>query len=48
MDIRDQYLDIQLWDSHLIYSVVISGYLVVITRKFISVYSDISDITAEW
>ena len=27
MDIQDQYLDIQLWDSRLIYSVVISRYL---------------------
>ena len=27
MDIKNKYLDIQLWDSHIIFSVVISGYL---------------------
>ena len=26
MDIQDQYLDIQICDKHLIYSIVISGY----------------------
>ena len=34
MDVQDQYLDIQLRDKHLIYSIEISKYLAVISEMF--------------
>ena len=47
MDIKNDYLDIQLWESHIIYSVVISGYLAVISKIFKCAKMDILDVTAE-
>ena len=55
MNIQDQYLDIQLCDKHLTYSVLISKYLALISELFILTYSNIlvgkaecSDITTEY
>ena len=38
MDIQDQYLDIQLRDKHLVYSIEISKYSAVILEIFILTY----------
>ena len=55
MDIQDQYLDIQLCDKHLIYSIELSKYLAVISEIFILTYFNIwdsqavySDITVQY
>ena len=47
MDIQDQYLDIQLCDNHLTYSVLISKYSAVISKIFILTYFNISDSKAK-
>ena len=41
MDIQDQYLDIQLCDKHLIYSILISKYPAAILGIFILTYFNI-------
>ena len=41
-------MDIQLWSSHLIYSIVISRYSSIISEILISAYFYILDITAEY
>ena len=41
MDIQDQYLDIQLCDKHIIYSIEISKHSVVISEIFILIYFNI-------
>ena len=41
MDVPDQYLDIQLCDKHLTYSVLISKYSVLISKIFILTYFNI-------
>ena len=38
MDIQDQYLDIQLYEEHLTYSVLISKYSAVLSKIFILTY----------
>ena len=55
MDIHDQYLDIQLCDNDLIYSIEISKYSAVISEIFILIYLNIlyseaeySDITVQY
>ena len=40
MDIQDQYLDIQLCDKHLMYSVLISKYLAVMSKIFKLTYTE--------
>ena len=47
MDIQDQYLDIQLCNNHLIYSIEISKYSAVISEIFILTYFNILDSEAE-
>ena len=47
MDIQDQCLDIQLCDRHLTYSVLISKYSAVISKKLILTYFEILDSEAE-
>ena len=46
--IQDQYLDIQLCDKHLIYSIEISKYSAVISEIFILTYFNILDSEAEY
>ena len=48
MDIQDQYLDIQLRDNHLIYSIEISKYSAVISEIFILTYFNILDSETEY
>ena len=48
IDIQDQYIDIQLCDKHLIYSVVISKYSAVISKIFLLTYFNILDSKAEY
>ena len=48
MDFQDQYLDIQLYDKHLIYSIKISKYSAAISEIFILTYFNISDSEAEY
>ena len=48
MDIQDQYLDIQLCDNLLIYSIEISKYPAVISEIFILTYFNILDSEAEY
>ena len=48
MDIQDQYLDIQLFDNHLIKSIEISKYLAVISEIFILTYFNILDSETEY
>ena len=43
MDIQDQYLDIQLCDNDLTYSIEISKYSAVISEVFILIYLNILD-----
>ena len=47
MDIQHQYLDFQLCDKHLTYSVLISKYSAVISKTFILTYFNILDSKAE-
>ena len=47
MDIQDPYLDIQLCDKHLTYSVLISKYSAMMSKIFILTYFNIFDSTAE-
>ena len=47
IDIQDQYLDIQLRDKHLTYSVSISKYLAIMFEIFILIYFNILDNKAE-
>ena len=42
-DIQDQYLDIQLCDNHIIYSIGISKYSALISEIFILTYFNISN-----
>ena len=48
LDIQDQYLDIQLCDNHLIYSIEISKYSALISEIFILIYFNILDSEAEY
>ena len=48
MDIQDQYLDIQICDNHLIYSIEIPKYSAVISEIFILIYFIILDSEAEY
>ena len=48
MDIQNEYLDIQLCDKHLIYSVAKFRSSAVISDIFILTYFNISDIKAEY
>ena len=41
-------MDVQLWDSHLICSIVLSGCSTIISKILISAYFNILDITAEY
>ena len=47
MDIQDQYIDIQLYDKHLTYSVLMSKYSAVISKTIILTYFNILDSKAE-
>ena len=47
MDFQDQYLDIQLCDKHLIYSVLLSKYSAGISKIFMLNYCNILDTKAE-
>ena len=48
MDIKNEYLDIQLWDSYITYSVVIYGYLAVISKIFKCAEINILDDSVEY
>ena len=48
MAIQDKYLDIQLCDKHFIYSIEISIYSVVISKIFILIYFNNSDIIVQY
>ena len=48
IDIKNEYLDIQLWDSHIIYPVVISEFLAVISKIFKCAEINILDVTVEY
>ena len=47
MNIQDQYLDIQLFDKHLPYSVLMSKYSAIISKIIILTYFNILDSKAE-
>ena len=48
MDIKDQYLVIQVYDNHLIYSVVMPKYSAVISEIFIIINFNTSDNDAKY
>ena len=48
MDIQDQYLNIQLCDKHLIYSIEILKFSAIISEIFILIYFHISDSEVEY
>ena len=46
MDIKDQYIDIQVRDKHLIYSILLSKYAALTSKIFKLTYFDILDTKA--
>ena len=48
MDIKNEYLDVERWNCHIIYSVVLSGYLAVISKIFKCAEINILDVIVEY
>ena len=48
MDIKNKYIDIQLYDSHIVYSIIISVYSAVKSKIFKCAEINILDVTVKY